>query len=41
MAALNNHGLIDGKDYDLTIGSTFLPNKQTEAYYTMRCKSIT
>uniref|UniRef100_T2M7W4 ELL-associated factor 1 n=1 Tax=Hydra vulgaris TaxID=6087 RepID=T2M7W4_HYDVU len=34
MAAMN--GLIDGKDYDLTIGSTFLPNKQTEAYYTMR-----
>lgn len=34
-----NHGLVDGKEYPMKIGSSFQAGKRpTESYHTIRCK---
>ena len=33
-----SHGLVNGKDYQLKIGTSFQPNKAQGSYHLMRCK---
>ena len=33
-----SHGLVNGKDYQLKVGTSFQPNKAQGSYHLMRCK---
>lgn len=34
------HGLVDGKEYDLVIGSSFRQRQSEDFYHTIKCKSV-